>query len=355
MKRCPTCDKEFPDSMRFCQTDGTPLVEAVKNEPPPDPYKTVVGSIKMDDDLLQLPEQDDPMKTMVSPSFIAPKAEPPKPESKSPEMPKFDQPSPNPAGFGDVKSPSPVGMPQNPMSSGDNDAPKSESPAPPKPFNDTPKIDSAPLKNDSPFDKPGSRSDSPFGQSVSGSSPFDKPASSSPFDKPTPPPSSASGGSSPFEKAPPPPYKDPTPFNEKSASPFGGSPFDSPSEPKNDPFKPSEWTPPPAPVSNWQDQGLGANTPFQPPPAGVVGGQNQTLGIITLILGIVGLLCLGFLTGVPALVTGFMTLQNVKKDPATYGGKVLAIIGMVLGALGTLWSVLYLIFIVYMMFAASRM
>ena len=39
MKRCPTCDKTFDDSLRFCQTDGTPLVD----DAPLDPYKTIVA------------------------------------------------------------------------------------------------------------------------------------------------------------------------------------------------------------------------------------------------------------------------------------------------------------------------
>ena len=40
MKRCPTCDKTFDDNMRFCQADGTPLVDDV----PIDPYKTMVAT-----------------------------------------------------------------------------------------------------------------------------------------------------------------------------------------------------------------------------------------------------------------------------------------------------------------------
>ncbi len=42
MKKCPTCDKTFNDGMRFCQTDGTPLVEAA-DDANKDPYKTTVG------------------------------------------------------------------------------------------------------------------------------------------------------------------------------------------------------------------------------------------------------------------------------------------------------------------------
>ena len=41
MKKCPTCEKTFEDSYRFCQLDGTPLVDAA---PPLDPYATIVAS-----------------------------------------------------------------------------------------------------------------------------------------------------------------------------------------------------------------------------------------------------------------------------------------------------------------------
>jgi len=69
MKRCPTCDKTFDDNMRFCQADGTPLIE----DAPVDPYKTMVArpedfaaakSSSQSDDVLDLPSADDPAKTM---------------------------------------------------------------------------------------------------------------------------------------------------------------------------------------------------------------------------------------------------------------------------------------------------
>src|SRR5688500_18739316 len=40
MKKCPTCEKTFEDSMRFCQIDGTALVD---DAPAFDPYATIVG------------------------------------------------------------------------------------------------------------------------------------------------------------------------------------------------------------------------------------------------------------------------------------------------------------------------
>src|SRR5438034_11456926 len=43
MKKCPTCDKTFEDSMKFCQVDGTPLVD---DAPAFDPYATMVAGAK---------------------------------------------------------------------------------------------------------------------------------------------------------------------------------------------------------------------------------------------------------------------------------------------------------------------
>ena len=84
MKRCPTCDKTFADGMKFCQTDGTLLIE---DAPPADPYKTVVGNQNdiasavppldpfktmvasspksAEEDLLQLPDEQDSLKTKI--------------------------------------------------------------------------------------------------------------------------------------------------------------------------------------------------------------------------------------------------------------------------------------------------
>ena len=98
MKRCPTCQKEFADSMRFCQTDGTPLLDTVEPPIPVDPFKTMVApspkntaanvvddsaktmlvNHSKDEDLLQIPEVFDPMRTMVV-TDEAKKNIPPKP------------------------------------------------------------------------------------------------------------------------------------------------------------------------------------------------------------------------------------------------------------------------------------
>jgi hypothetical protein len=335
MKRCPNCQKEFPDSMRFCQTDGTPLVEPVEAAQPEDPFKTIVGQPMADDpyktvvgggeqakeeDLLQLPEEPlDPMKTMVvSPeSWKTEEPSAPPSEPSMPEPPKFNEPDLNPPVFGDLS-------PQPRSSTGDILGSSSSSGA-------------------SPFEPPSEPkiSDSPFGQPPSGSpfqTPFEQQKSSfeppSPFDAPAP--------SSPFDAPKPPPYKEPeSPFGSQQ-SPYDQSPFAQPQsplgQPGSDPFggasPQAEWAPPPAPVQNWQDQNLGANTPFQPPVAAGTGGQNQTLAIVSLVCGILGFCC-GIL-GIVGVVTGFMAKNNADANPAEYGGRGMAIAGIILGAIGFL-------------------
>lgn len=362
MKRCPNCQKEFPDSMRFCQTDGTPLVEVAEKTPPPpppDPYKTVVGgSIKMDPDLLEIPEQD-PMKTMVSPISM-PKPEvpkppandpfssaPPKPESKPiapPSQPKPSEPSLSPPNFGDSSS-SPS---RNVSSELPKDPPKFDSPSAPKsdPFNAPPPspFGSSPFSNEP--NKGGSPFDNPSSGSGSGSSPFDKPSSAS--------------SSSPFDKAPsPPPFKEPEQpkfSGGQQQSPFGSSPFDQPqpqtpfgqqNDPFNKPVQQNDWAPPPAPVASWQDQGLGANTPFQPPVAGA-GGQNKTLAIISLVTGVLSIFCCGwFIPGIVAIVLGFMAKNKADQNPAEFGGRGLALGGMITGAISIILGIIVVILYVF--------
>jgi hypothetical protein len=247
MKKCPNCQKEFPDSMRFCQTDGTPLGDSVEESqpedplkttvvrqediasaiPPTDPFKTMVASSSNKDesgDLLQLPEQDfDPLKTMVAtpigqqnkPILEDPKPETPKFEDireeiksdSSPAFGGFSQPSePLPEAPKDYSNDPTVLQPEppkfnepnlNPPTFGDSTPKKEEDDLPQtvmqNPWDNSPKSGQlpysgdSPYSNDSPFAKPG---DLPM------SSPFDTPKSSneeqkssfeqpqSPFDSP---------------------------------------------------------------------------------------------------------------------------------------------------------------------------
>ena len=270
--------------MRFCQADGTPLVE----DAPVDPYKTMIArpgdfaaasSSNQPDDVLDLPSATDPAKTMFASEDeirremaahddqvidIPPLVEP--------EAPSFSEPTP-----------------------------------PPSPFS-TPDLG---------------------GQTV--------PPIPSPFSDPKP---------STYEPPPTPSFAEPEPEPLREEPAF--NPFDQPA-----PIAQAEWAPPPAPDAGWQNQQIGQNTPFQPPIAGT-GNVNQTLPIVSLVFGIVSLCCyISPLTGIVALVTGFMGMKNANNDPQHYGGKGLAIAGMITGGIFFLLGLFYWIYIIFFLGLAA--
>ncbi|MEO6334945.1 MAG: DUF4190 domain-containing protein [Pyrinomonadaceae bacterium] len=275
MKRCPTCDKTFDDNMRFCQADGTPLVEDV----PVDPYKTMMARPEdlaaamppdQSDDVLDLPADADMAKTMYA-SEGEIRAEMAARDEQVIDIPPLVEPEP----------------------------PKFTEPTPPP---------------------------SPYSASEPGNS---VPPIPSPFDEPK---------KSTYEPATP-YFAEPEPARNEPAF----NPFD---QPGSAPLAQAEWTPPPAPDSGWQNQQIGENTPFQPPAPGT-GSLNQTLPIISLVLGIMSICCyVGWLTGPAALITGYLSFKNINRDPAAYGGKTLAIIGMILGGIFTVLWLIYWIFII---------
>lgn len=307
MKRCPNCQKAYDDDKRFCQVDGTPLVDDAPENA--DPYKTVFGgvtppavnrAVNEDDDILQVNDFD-PMKTVVSSDIKNPETDTviKNPETETvikkpiePETPKFDSPGLNSPSFGNLSG---------------------TSPETPKPFQpvEPPKFDSpfSTPKDDFTVKTPPAPEENPFGTPFGEAPKFDKPVIEN-----TP---------SPFD--PPPAYKEPTPggFNQ---SPFGqaNDPFGAPAQAGG------EWTPPPAPVSGWQDNQVNSNTPFNPPVAGGQ-GQNNTLAIVSLVLGVLGLCC-GF-SGIAALITGYMAKNNADREPHIYGGRGMALAGMILGGI----------------------
>lgn len=76
--------------------------------------------------------------------------------------------------------------------------------------------------------------------------------------------------------------------------------------------------------------------------------RDQTLPTISLILGIIScfLVCCagGIWLGLPAAIVGFLAMRNAERDPTRYGGRGMAIGGMVLGIVTFLASLFFLIF-----------
>lgn len=124
----------------------------------------------------------------------------------------------------------------------------------------------------------------------------------------------------------------------------------------------TEWTPigkvpafasaAPAPAPADAPPPLSAQVPVSPAPhspyphAGAVssGRRADSLAITTFVLGLLTPMCCGILTGIPAIICGHIALSRISKNP-DLGGKGLAIAGLVIGYIGTLFSIIYTIWV----------
>jgi hypothetical protein len=108
--------------------------------------------------------------------------------------------------------------------------------------------------------------------------------------------------------------------------------------------------------SPWENQPLQQNQSYQPMqqnqqfyPA-VVQGENQTLPTIALALGVVSIMFACCYGGIPfggaALVLGFLGLRNSNENPMRFGGRSLAIGGIVTGVIGLLISLGLLLIVI---------
>lgn len=345
MKKCPTCQKTYEDNLRFCQSDGTPLVE----DAPPDPYATMVASkddimsampaddepeeksassAEEDEDLLDIPEESDAMKTSVVTAeereemFDEPSSKPIPPpasldsefsgERKSsdadtllaqPEPPKFSEPELNPPSFGD-SPPSSESSSAPPSSPFGSEPPTFDKQPLPSESNEPPKADS---------EQKGSPIPSPFGEQMPPS-----------YDAPMTPPFA------------PPEFKEEEVKAERLNTPFAEEVSEG-----NQAMAEQEWTPPATPQQNFGDREIGQNPPSQPPAAG---GENKTLAMVSLVLGILSLFCCWFIIpGIAAVVTGFMAKNKADENPREYGGRGLAMGGLITGGISILFGIIILI------------
>jgi hypothetical protein len=265
-----------------------------------------------EEDVLELPSEADARKTTVTTEeeirreMAAHDANegqvieiPPLAETAPPASPKFNEPSLSPPSFGDLSTP------------------------PPSPFS----------QSEPGADRPGI---SPPGSSFSKSSP----PIPSPFGEQKP-------AASDFAPASSTPFAEPEPFgNAPSVNPFDLPP----DQQRGQAMAETDWTPPSVPQASWQDPGSPQGS--VPPPA--AGGVNQTLPIISLVLGIVSICCyISPITGIAALITGYKGMKNANNDPTHFGGKGLAIAGMITGGVFLLLGLLYWLYIIFVVgFAA---
>jgi len=95
------------------------------------------------------------------------------------------------------------------------------------------------------------------------------------------------------------------------------------------PMSPGAWSPPTLPVVYPRTQ-----------------APNQQLAMASMIVGLAGIFlswCFGPVPGVVALVLGLVALSQIKKSPEKYGGRGMAITGIVIGALTIAFYILLVI------------
>lgn len=76
---------------------------------------------------------------------------------------------------------------------------------------------------------------------------------------------------------------------------------------------------------NVQQQNFGQN----------VGGGASSRATTSAILAVVGLLCCGFITGIPAAILGWLEISAIKEGKSSPAGMTMAQIGLWLGIAGT--------------------
>jgi len=69
-------------------------------------------------------------------------------------------------------------------------------------------------------------------------------------------------------------------------------------------------------------------------------GGAEPLATWSLVLGLLGLFCLGMLAGIPAIVCGHLALSNMNRNPVLQG-RGSATAGLILGYLGTIFWILF--------------
>ena len=81
-----------------------------------------------------------------------------------------------------------------------------------------------------------------------------------------------------------------------------------------------------------------------------IASRDQTLPTISLILGILGILVVCCHGGIPlgagAVAAGLVALNHEKSDPVKYGGRGLAMAGIVSGALAVTFGIVWLILMI---------
>ena len=82
-----------------------------------------------------------------------------------------------------------------------------------------------------------------------------------------------------------------------------------------------------------------------PPPPGYGGYGSQPAGnnkkaIWSLVLGILGIVCCGFFTGIPALILGKQAQSEIDASGGQQTGRGMATAGFILGIISIVWGII---------------
>lgn len=314
--------------MRFCQVDGTPLVDAAE---PVDPYKTMVASpadlaeamsaIKADIPVEPVPADEEVLE--IPPVPEAKIEQPPAPAAVDPKKTMYASEAEIRFAMdeADKKPDAPAAVPEPPKFI---EAEATSKPAP---------VDSG--LPDSPYTGPDFSKTTP---------PIPYPYDKEELKK-------ALRGEAELKAIEPEPPK----FVQPEPPAPAANPFDDPAPEVSAPMATADKTPTPAAADkDWQKESM-QNPQYQPGSAAPAAGQNQTLAIVSLVVGILSLFCCAwFIPGIVAIILGFVARGKANSDPANYGGAGLALGGIICGALSLLLGIIVAI-LYFLGFAASMM
>jgi hypothetical protein len=77
-------------------------------------------------------------------------------------------------------------------------------------------------------------------------------------------------------------------------------------------------------------------------------GKKSKLAIVSLILGVLSPFCLFVISGIPAVICGYLALSRIKKSKGTLNGKKMAVSGLVLGYVSFATTLLFMWLVAWM-------
>ena len=80
-----------------------------------------------------------------------------------------------------------------------------------------------------------------------------------------------------------------------------------------------------------------------PPPGGAAPTGNNSKALWSMILGILGLVCCGIFTGIPAILLALSARKEIERTGQSGGGMATA--GLILGVLSVIWGIVTIILI----------